>query len=119
MSEPLSVPQAIAAVPGLTHARPEAFIATEVIIPLASDDGPVFRGIEIARLRLLCELSDDLDLEDEAVGIVISLLDQLHAARADLRALARALAAEPPDTRSRIGAALRQRVEPGDQPPVM
>lgn len=98
----------IAATAGLTRDRLVAFIAAEVVIPLQTETGPVFRHIDMARLRLLCELSDDLELDEAALGIVMSLIDQLHDARNSLRAVALALAAEPDDLRARIGAALRQ-----------
>ncbi|MDO9525613.1 MAG: hypothetical protein Q7J57_08745 [Gemmobacter sp.] len=108
MTDPFSEHETIAAIPGLTRSRLVAFVAAEVVIPLHTDQGPVFRQIDIARLRLLCELSDDLDLDEATLGIVISLIDQLHEARSALRAVASALAAEPADLRARIGAALLQ-----------
>ena len=98
--------EVIAAIPGLTQTRLVAFIAAEVVIPLRTASGPAFRHIDIARMRLLCELTDDLDLNETALGVIITLIDQLHAARADLRALAQALAAEPADLRARVGSAL-------------
>lgn len=102
----LSETEVIAAIPGLTQTRLVAFIAAEVVTPLRTETGPAFRHIDIARMQLLCELTDDLDLDEAALGIVISLIDQLHTARADLRALARALAAESAEVRARVGAAL-------------
>jgi chaperone modulatory protein CbpM len=48
-----------------------------------------FAASIIARLELLCDLSQDLDLDETGLGIVISLIDQLHAARQDLATLAR------------------------------
>ncbi|MFN7224809.1 MAG: hypothetical protein ACK4MS_12390 [Paracoccaceae bacterium] len=106
----LSEEDVLAAVPGLTRTRLVAFIEAEVIIPLRQDaangTGHAFRQIDIARMHLLCDLADDLDLDETALGIVITLIDQLHATRADLRAIARALDAEAPEVRGRIGAAL-------------
>ena len=106
MTHLLSETEVIAAIPGLTQTRLVAFIAAEVIIPLRTETGPAFRHIDIARMQLLCELTDDLDLDEAALGVIISLIDQLHTARADLRALARALAAESAEVRARVGAAL-------------
>ena len=88
MTDLLSEDDAIAATIGLTRDRLVTFIAAEVVSPLHGEAGPVYRRIDIARLRLLCELSDDLDLDMHALGIVMSLIDQLHDARAALRALA-------------------------------
>lgn len=110
MTHHLTEDEVIAAIPGLTRTRLLTFIKTEVVIPLrldqAGDPSPVFRQVDIARLQLLCELADDLEMDEAALGVVITLIDQLHAARNDLRAIARAVQAEPPDVRARIGAAL-------------
>lgn len=110
MTHHLTEEEVLAAIPGLTRTRLVTFIETEVVIPLrpvqVGDPAPVFSQVDIARLQLLCDLADDLELDEAALGVVIGLIDQLHAARNDLRAIARAVQAEPPDVRARIGAAL-------------
>ncbi len=106
MTDRMSEDDVIAAIPGLTHTRLIAFIEAEVVIPIRLETGHVFRQIDIARLELLCNLADDLDLDESALAVVMSLIDQLHTARQDLHALARALQEEPPEVRARIGAAL-------------
>ena len=75
--------------------------------PSASEAGYVFRRVDIARLELLCDLSQDLELDETALGIVISLIDQLHAARQDLAALAGVIDALPEDLKARILAGRR------------
>jgi chaperone modulatory protein CbpM len=110
MTDHLTEDDVIAAIPGLTRPRLVAFIETEVVIPLRREAGAgpglVFRRIDLARLQLLCDLADDLELDEAALGVVVTLIDQLHAARQDLLAIARAVAAEPPDVRARIGSAV-------------
>jgi len=110
MTDHLTEADVLAAIPGLTRTRLVAFIKTEVVIPLRREIGVhtvhVFRQIDLARLQLLCDLADDLELDEAALGVIISLIDQLHAARRDLRAIARAVEQEPPEVRTRIGAAL-------------
>jgi len=112
MTDHLTEADVLAAIPGLTRTRLVAFIETEVVIPLRRETGAqkacIFREIDLARLRLLCDLADDLDLDEAALGVIIALIDQLHAARKDLRAIARAMEQEPPDVRARIGAALME-----------
>lgn len=110
MTDHLTEDDVIAAIPGLTRTRLVALIETEVVIPLCREAGAgpalVFRRVDLARLQLLCDLADDLELDEAALGVVVTLIDQHHAARQDLLAIARAVAAEPPDVRSRIGSAL-------------
>ena len=111
MTEHLTEDEVIAAVPGLTRPRLVVFIETEVVIPLRRADGAVsvlvFRQIDVARMQVLCNLAEDLELDDSALAVVVALIDKLHAASQDLLAIARAVAAEPPDVRARIGAAIR------------
>ncbi len=109
MTDHLTEAEIIAAIPGLTPTRLIAFIEAEMVIPLAQEGtakGRVFHRIDRVRLELLCELADDLDLDETALGVIITLIDQLHAARADVLALTRALQSEPAEIRARIGAAL-------------
>ena len=106
MTDLIDEDDAIAATAGLTRDRLMTFIAADVITPIRGVTGPVYRRIDIARLRLLCELSDDLALDEHALGIVMSLLDQLHDARAALLALADAFADDPDQSRVRIDAYL-------------
>lgn len=110
MSDHLTEDEVIAVVPGLTRTRLVAFIETEIVVPLRREDGAVsalvFRQVDVARMQVLCNLAEDLELDDAALPVVIALIDKLHAVRQDLLAIARAVAAEPPDVRARIGAAI-------------
>lgn len=110
MTEHLSEQDILDAIPGLTADRLSAFVEAEMIVPIHRVAGAsrsfVFRRVDLARLHLLCDLTDDLELDMAALGLVLGLIDQLHAARRDLRALARALEDEPPEIRARIGAVL-------------
>ncbi len=108
MNDQLSEDEIIMTVTRLTRSQLFQFVEVDLVKPQQSEGGYVFRRIDIARLELLCDLSLDLDLDEAALGIVISLIDQLHAARQDLATIARAIDALPTDLRDRIGAALKQ-----------
>ncbi|ABV92174.1 hypothetical protein Dshi_0426 [Dinoroseobacter shibae DFL 12 = DSM 16493] len=73
--------------------------------PVETETGPVFDDLDVARIRLVCDLRQDLELPDDAVPVILSLLDQLHGMRRDLRALVRAVEAQTPETRRAIVAA--------------
>ena len=98
----LSEEETLAAVTRLDQALLARFVRAEVIRPADSGGRVVYRQVDIARIELLCDLCDDFDMNDDALGIVMGLVDQLHGTRGDLRALMRALAAEEEDVRSRI-----------------
>lgn len=65
--------------------------------------------IDVARLRLLNELADDIGLDDDTVEAVIALIDQVHTLRGQLKLLAQAIADQPPETRAAIAEALKRR----------
>lgn len=99
----LSEADTILAVTRLTRSRLQAFVSAEVMAPVQSPDGPLFGPVDLARLELLCDLAEHFDLDGDALGVVMSLIDQLHAARQRLHTVARALEAEPLEVRHRIG----------------
>lgn len=61
-----------------------------------------FDDFDVARVRLICELHYDLRIEEDSLSVVLSLLDQLYAARRSLRTLMAAVEAQPGDVRERI-----------------
>lgn len=88
----------------LTRKQLVSFVEAEIVIPLQSRHGPVYRQMDIARIELLCELSDQYDLHEDALGMVMSLVDQLHGVRAELRTVLQAVEAEQDEVRTRVGA---------------
>ena len=94
---------AIASVARLTRIQLVSFVEAEIIVPVMTEDGPAYRKIDIMRMELLCELSDQFDLQDDALGMVMSLVDQLHGVRAELRTVFEAVETEEPEVRHRIG----------------
>jgi chaperone modulatory protein CbpM len=106
MVEIYSEEETIATVTRLTRTRLSAFVSAEAVLPAAGERGRCYTRVDIARLELLCDLSDGFSLDDDALGLVVTLVDRLHAAQADLAALAAAIAEEPAETRRRLAAAL-------------
>ncbi|MFP3942530.1 MAG: chaperone modulator CbpM [Alphaproteobacteria bacterium] len=77
------------------------------IAPASGDGGPLFDETDVARIRLVCQLRDDLELNEESVSVVLSLMDQLYGLRRELKALAQAVDRQPEDVRGRIHSAYR------------
>lgn len=101
-----SFQETLTVVSDLTEPELRRYIRAGVIRTITSTEGPVFRDIDIARLGVLVELTQGYALDDEALGLVMSLLDQLNGLRADMRAILDAIAQEPPETRLRLGRAI-------------
>ena len=94
--------QAVVAVGRLTATRLRAFVRADCVRPTETPEGPAFTDADLARLELLCELAEDFGLDEDALGIVVSLIDQLHGVRRELRGLALALSEEPPEVQERV-----------------
>lgn len=61
----------------------------------------LFGEIDVARVRLILELRDEMQVNEDALPVVLSLLDQLYALRRQARQLAEALGqAAPADVRA-------------------
>lgn len=95
-------------IPGLTEARLAELIAAGIVRPVHSNSGDRFREIDAARLQLALDLEEAFELHDEALELVLSLIDQLNGARGDMRAMLGALAEEPPETRARLRGLIRE-----------
>ncbi len=104
MSIHYSETEVITAIDNLTWSRLTRFVQAKIVVPVQSSSGPRFGDIDLARLKLLCELSDDFDLDEDSLAVIISLIDQLHTARSDLHRLLATIEKEAPDLRARIAA---------------
>jgi chaperone modulatory protein CbpM len=69
----------------------------------------MFADSAIARIHLIRDLRIDMAVDEEALPVVLSLVDQVHGMRRTLQALRRALAEQPEDVRrSLLDALTRQ-----------
>jgi chaperone modulatory protein CbpM len=64
------------------------WIEEEWLIPAGAADELAFTDMDLARANLIHDLKDKMGVNDEGLGVVLHLLDQMHALR---RALAAAL----------------------------
>ncbi|TCS59895.1 chaperone modulatory protein CbpM [Primorskyibacter sedentarius] len=84
--------------------------------PSSSTKGPVFDELDLARIELLCDLRKELSLPSDTVPVVLNLLDHLHQARRDLRALAEALAEQPEEVQRSVAETVQNRKAEMDVP---
>jgi len=82
---------------GLQRQDLERWIANQWVRPDRAADDYVFGEIDVARVRLILELRDDLQVNEEALPVVLSLLDQLYEQRRRMRELCEALRRTAPD----------------------
>ena len=88
----------------------ETWIEREWVLPTreAPDGAYVFSETDVARVELICDLTRDLEIGEDALGVVLPLLDQVYALRASLRRVADAIGALPEPTRAQIRYQLRK-----------
>jgi chaperone modulatory protein CbpM len=93
----ISIEVVVGQLPGLTRPDLERWITNQWVRP--DDDGGtyVFCDIDVARVRLIQELRDDLQVNEEVLPIVLSLLDQLYEQRRRMQQLCDALRRIAPD----------------------
>ncbi len=75
------------------------------------DSGPggerwQFREVDIARVELILDIRREFAVDDEALSLVLGLVDQVYSLRRQMRRLCDALEAQPPDIRDAIRRAL-------------
>jgi chaperone modulatory protein CbpM len=64
---------------------------------------------DIARAALICNLEDELGFDEEDVPVLLSLIDQIHGLRSELRGLLEAMEDLPPDVRTTVRMRIEQR----------
>ena len=63
----------------------EVWIEEEWLVPIGISTDLTFSEADLARAKLIRDLKQDLGVNDEGVGVILNLLDQVHGLR---RALA-------------------------------
>jgi chaperone modulatory protein CbpM len=82
---------------GLRRPDLERWISNDWVRPDGRPGSYLFRDIDVARVRLIQELHDEMMVNDEALPIVLSLLDQLYDQRRRMRELTDALRRTVPE----------------------
>jgi len=83
----------------------EVWIEEEWLIPTTTDTEPAFSEADLARAELIRELKQDLGVNDEGVGIILNLLDQVHSLRTALAEVLQSVRerSSPPAGESSVG----------------
>lgn len=89
-------------VEGLDEAQLSRWVSRGWVRPEGRGDTARFSDADIARVRLIRECRVELEIDSEAMPVVLSLLDQLHGLRRELSALAGAVEGQPDDIRREI-----------------
>ena len=105
----IAIDDLLATIPSLQRSDLEGWIRDELVIA-ERDAGLSFSDMECARIRLICTLTYELEIDSGALPVVLSLLDQLYETRQRLLSLTRAVTSQEKAIQAAIVAAL----SPGD-----
>ena len=67
------------------------------LLPQQDQAGFAFSELDVARARLIRDLKDGIGVNDEGIGVVLNLIDQVHGLRRVVRELLHAGAGRPPE----------------------
>lgn len=93
----ISIEILVSQMSGLQRQDLERWIANQWVRPDRHAGHYLFREIDVARVRLIQELQDELKVNEDALPVVLSLLDQLYDLRRRIHEFSDALGQTAPD----------------------
>ena len=98
---------------GLERRELVRWVENRWVLPEHHGDRWVFHEVDVARVELIFDIRRDFAIDDDAMGLVLSLLDQVYDLRRQMRRLCGAVATQPPDVQDAIRRALPQKASGG------
>ena len=96
---------------GLERRELSSWVENRWVLPERHADTWVFHEVDVARVELIFDIRRDFAIDDEAMGLVLGLLDQVYGLRRQMRRLCDAVATQPPDVQNAIRRALSGKIE--------
>ncbi|MGC1865740.1 MAG: hypothetical protein WA720_06140, partial [Pseudolabrys sp.] len=96
----------VGAISSLQRSDLEAWIREELVVPRQEGETLLFTDMECARVRLICTLHYELEIDAGTLPVVLSLVDQLYDTRQRLLSLTAAVTAQDENVQSAIIAAM-------------
>ena len=94
---------------GLDRIELLRWVENRWVLPERQGGSWVFHEVDVARVELILEIRREWELDDEAMPLVLGLLDQIYELRRQLRRLCDAVAAQPAEIRDAIENSLARR----------
>jgi len=87
---------------GVDRAAVTSWIEQRWVLPETEGSVWQFDDVDLARLRLIAELTQELEIGDEAIPVVLNLLDQIYQLRDKLASIEQAIEQASPECRAEI-----------------
>jgi chaperone modulatory protein CbpM len=94
---------------GLDRIELLRWVENRWVLPERQGGGWLFREVDVARVELIIEIRREWALDDEAMPLVLGLVDQVYELRRQLRRLCEAVEAQPAEIRGAIEHTLAHR----------
>jgi len=91
---------------GLDRRELTRWVENRWVLPERYGQTWLFHEVDVARVELIFEIRHEFAIDDEAVPLVLGLLDQVYGLRRQLRRLCDALSTQPPEVKTAIERAL-------------
>jgi chaperone modulatory protein CbpM len=102
----MRVDEIVEQIEALQQSDLDAWISEELISPQEEAGALLFSDMEFARIRLICTLHYELEIDAETLPVMLSLVDQLYQTRQRLLKLTAAVAAQDKAVQTAILAAI-------------
>ena len=102
----MRVDEIVERIEALQRSDLDAWISEELIAPQEEAEALLFSEMEFARIRLICTLHYELEIDAETLPVMLSLVDQLYETRHRLLKLTAAVAAQDKAVQTAILAAI-------------
>jgi chaperone modulatory protein CbpM len=79
------------------------------VLPEQHAETWIFHEVDVARVELILGIRRDFAIDEEAMGLVLGLLDQVYGLRRQMRRLCDAVAIQPQEVQDAIRRALPRR----------
>jgi chaperone modulatory protein CbpM len=87
---------------GLERTEIVRWIDNRWIVPDENGGAWEFHEVDIARVELILHVRQEFTLDDDAMGLILGLLDQVYGLRRQLARLCDALEHQPPEIRDAV-----------------
>ena len=98
---------------GLERRELTRWVENRWVLPERNGETWVFHEVDVARVELILEIRRDFAVDDEALPVVLGLLDQVYSLRRQMRRLCDAVATQPPEVQAAIRRALPPKASNG------
>ncbi len=102
----MRVDEIVEQIEALQRSDLDAWIEEALVSPQEEAGALLFSDMECARIRMICSLHYELEIDAETLPVVLSLVDQLYQTRQQLLTLTAAVAAQGEDVQAAILSAI-------------